>query len=1200
MADIAFVVALAMHYRSSREVAPPVRRCFKLMAHFFMASSYPRARFFGRRVVPVCVILGVVGALGWIYLRRGHTLPAPDSSEYKKMVSAFNIGLLALENGDDDRALRQLTLATTIVPLEPAAWADLGIYYLRANNPAKAALNLEKARELAPDNAQIEALLGLLEQQNGDFDKAIAHFGRAVELDPNDLRARYALFGAYSQSGAAGSDAKALEQIEAILKVAPRNQVALLEAARLAAKRGDAAALAQIVAALDKISASWSSDARAQFAELQSAAKTPRTATTPVAFLSNLLKPSELYQNDLAALSSGAASALGTPLTRFLRLAPLEPKSAAPDLQSTFAAQAVPLAPGKYRAARAFYASDTAAAATLYNDGKTVRWAGSKATFAFPFRKPPTPVFPRDTELQIGAATMVPLDWNSDFSTDLVLAGAGGLRFYQSDKSVFRDVTAQTGLKSGDLKNYYNDAFVADIEADGDLDVVLARGQGAPLELRNNGNGTFTATPIFPSLQGLTAWAWADLDDDGDNDIALLDGAGALHVFLNDRSGHFHEREVPADLGRVAALTIGDLDNDGRFDLLVLKSDGALVKLSDLDGGKWTSVAIGNYSGLDAKQGSRLFLADADNNGDFDIIASNGASTRVWLGDNKKFVPLTSAFGLATYDVADINGDGRADLLGVDSQGAASQFMGSGALKYGWLDVRAHALKLQGDGRINSYGIGGAVEVRAVLQYARQPLQTPVAHFGLGEIKCADALRISWPNGDTQAEFDLCSGKDFVARQRLTGSCPYLWAWNGREFAFVKDVNWRSPLGLKINSQDTAGIVQTEDWAHLRSEQLQPHNGRYDLRVTADLWEADIFDSIGLLTVDHPDNTRVWVDERFSIPMPPLGVVVTGPEQPLASLRDERARDVSAQLGALDGDYLDCGRAQYQGVTRDHWVEAQLPDAAPHSGPLWLIAQGWLHPTDSSINVALAQNGGNPPRDLALEVADGRGGWIAKQPHLGFPAGKNKAITVDLSRAFVPGAPRRFRLRTNLEIYWDKWSWASGQPDAPVRLRRLSPDVARLRFRGFSDIEAKNRWSPELPVSYRPNGQSQRWRDLVGFYTRFGDVKPLVARADDRYVIMNAGDEIELGFVAPAPPAPGQTRDTVFMSDGWTKDGNLNTTFSTALLPLPAHNLKQTDAPPTRLQDDPVYRRHRQDWLDYHTRWVGTRDFQNAMRVGLE
>ena len=46
---------------------------------------------------------------------------------------------------------------------------------------------------------------------------------------------------------------------------------------------------------------------------------------------------------------------------------------------------------------------------------------------------------------------------------------------------------------------------------------------------------------------------------------------------------------------------------------------------------------------------------------------------------------------------------------------------------------------------------------------------------------------------------------------------------------------------------------------------------------------------------------------------------------------------------------------QYQGVTRDHYVEVDLGDDAPQSGPLWLIAQGWMHPTDSSINVAISQ-----------------------------------------------------------------------------------------------------------------------------------------------------------------------------------------------------------------------------------------------------
>ena len=1145
-----------------------------------------------RRVVPAGVVLGVIGALAWIFVRRQTTLPAPDSSEYQKMASAFNIGLLALQNGDDERALRELTLATTIVPLEPAAWADLGVFQLRANSLDKAAISLKKAGELAPDNAQIEALLGLMEQQNGDFDAAIKHYARAVELDPKNLRARYALFGAYGQSGASGADAKALQQIEAILKDQPGNQAALLESARLAAKRGDATALNAAVSALQKRSDAWNDEARAQLKELQAAAATPRAATTPIVFLNNLLKPLPIYQDDLAQLSSGGASAPGAPLTQFVALAPLEPKAPPPDLKSTFKAQKVAIAPGIYGAARAFYASDKAPAQALYSDGKTVYLAGGKTTFSLP-----------SSSASISAtmgATMAPLDWNSDFQTDLVTVGDRGARFYQAQGANFNDATSKTNLRPDVLNGNYDGAYVADIEADGDLDIVLSRPGKAPLELRNNGNNTFTALPIFASSKGIRAWAWADLDNDGDNDAAIVDDAGALHVFSNDRSGKFSERAVPADLGPVAAIAAGDLDSDGNFDLLALKNDGVLVKLSDLDGSKWTSIEEGKYAGFQKGKPSRLLIADLDNNSEFDIVASNGTNTQIWLDGGHKFSALGAPLNFATFDLADLNNDGRLDLIGVDGAGNAAQMMGGGPTKYGWLDIRAHSKQTTGDGRINSYGIGGAMELRTVLQYARQPLDKPIAHFGLGEYSAADALRISWPNGDTQAEFALKSGKDIVALQRLTGSCPYLWAWDGKRFAFVKDVNWRSPLGLKINSQDTAGIVQTEDWAHLRADQLQARDGKYDLRVTADLWEAHYFDTIQLMTVDHPRDTRVWVDERFSIPMPPLKVAVTGPEQPIQSARDVSGQDVSTKVSKLDEDYLDCGRAQYQGVATDHWLEIELPANAPLDKPLWLLAQGWLHPTDSSINVALAQNGGNLPRDLALEVADGRGGWKTVQAHMGFPSGKFKTMTISLKNAFVPGAPRRLRLRTNLEIYWDKISWAVDRSDAEIVAHKLAPSEADLHYRGFSKIAAKNSASPEVPLGYAPNGTGQRWRDLVGFYTRFGDVRPLLERTDDHYVIMNAGDEMSLQFVAPAPPAANYLRDTVFISDGWTKDGNLNTTFSTTLLPLPAHDLPQTDAPPGRLQDDPIYRRNREDWAKYHTRWVGTKQFRNAMRVGLE
>ena len=67
-------------------------------------------------------------------------------------------------------------------------------------------------------------------------------------------------------------------------------------------------------------------------------------------------------------------------------------------------------------------------------------------------------------------------------------------------------------------------------------------------------------------------------------------------------------------------------------------------------------------------------------------------------------------------------------------------------------------------------------------------------------LTAVDVARIVWPNGVMQAEFDLSVDRPIVAEQRLKGSCPWVFAYDGREMAFVTDFLWRSPLGLRINA----------------------------------------------------------------------------------------------------------------------------------------------------------------------------------------------------------------------------------------------------------------------------------------------------------------------------------------------------------------------------------------------------------------
>ena len=190
----------------------------------------------------------------------------------------------------------------------------------------------------------------------------------------------------------------------------------------------------------------------------------------------------------------------------------------------------------------------------------------------------------------------------------------------------------------------------------------------------------------------------------------------------------------------------------------------------------------------------------------------------------------------------------------------------------------------------------------------------------------------------------------------------------------------------------------------------------------------------------------------------------------------------------------------------------------------------------------------------------------------------------------------KLRLRTNLEIYWDQIQWAIGLPASPLKVTRLTASTADLHYRGFSSIQQANQSSPEIPDYTHLAGTTQRWRDLSGYYTRYGDVRELLAATDDRYVIMNAGDELSVRFSQQAPPPPGWVRDYVIAGDGWIKDGDYNSTYSQTVQPLPYHARKAYDTAPGKLEDEWVYRRFPNDWQTYQTRYVTPDAFRDALR----
>jgi hypothetical protein len=406
-----------------------------------------------------------------------------------------------------------------------------------------------------------------------------------------------------------------------------------------------------------------------------------------------------------------------------------------------------------------------------------------------------------------------------------------------------------------------------------------------------------------------------------------------------------------------------------------------------------------------------------------------------------------------------------------------------------------------------------------------------------------------------------------------TGSCPFLYAWDGGRFRFVTDLLGNSPLGLSVRRgevlpADPDELVRVGD-----ARSLAARDGRYVLQVTEETREVLYLDEARLVAADHAPDVEVHPTDRLMPePFPPSELwALRSPRVPRSAVGDDGV-DRTRALRAIDGAFAPPGPPMpppLRGVTVPLVITLDFGPLDDLRAPV-LALTGWLQYGDASTNIALSQNASVEfaPTRLELETADGT--WQPLDVTVGVPAGKTKTIVVDLAGALTPGA-RRLRLHSSVELHWDRIALLERLPADALELHEAGPSGATLRWRGYSDIRARAADHPTTPdwdtVFERPP-----WRTTPeGWVTRYGDVRELVAARDARLALLNGGDALELQFAASdfPPPGEGRTRTFFFYSVGWDKDGD--------------HNVVDGD----RVEPLPVLAEAGDDWrLRFNTRWV--------------
>jgi Flp pilus assembly protein TadD len=811
-----------------------------------------------------------------------------------------------------------------------------------------------------------------------------------------------------------------------------------------------------------------------------------------------------------------------------------------------------------------------------------------------------------------GQPGLIAIDANGDGRPDLVTWSSTGVRLYRHGETLVTasgldGVKAVRAVAAGDFDNdglpdlavlteagnvlfrnregrfepsgiplpagRFDAAVWIDYDHDYDMDLLLLG--PASVLLRNNGQAGFSdETGGFPFVDGqATSGQVFDLVADTVNRDLFVTYANRPAVLYRDRlAGRYEATPVEEAAAGSRVLGAADADYDGFTDILLGGTDGVTILFNR--GERFEPLAVAGSDGRTAA------LADFENRAVADLV-SGGRVFRN-LGAGRFAPPDGSPLGdaPAALVTADFDGDGRVDVAAVRPEGSLRVLRNDTETGHGWIGVRLTGVKnLQ-------LAPMAQVEVKAGRHFQKKTYTGVPLHFGLRDQARVDTVRITWPNGLVQNELRQEGRRAVHYREapRLSGSCPMIFTWNGREFQFITDVLGVAPLGASAGD-GTYFPTDHDEYIQIPGDALALTDGEYEIRITEELLEVGYLDQVQLIAVDHPSGIDVFTNDKFKAPPYPEFRLFGVSERihPLRA-RDHRGRDVKPALAALDRAYADGFARDFRGVAEHHFVELDFGRAAPDNRAV-LILSGWVDWPDGSTFLGRSQE---DPEGLVfpkLQVKDAAGQWQTVIEDMGMPAGKPKTIAVDLTGKFLSDA-REVRILTNLCVYWDEIFLAESPDPPPAVLTRMDPSVADLRFRGFSTPEVHpERLQPESFDYQRPLALSKAtWNPTAGLYTRFGDVRELLLEIDDRFVIMGAGDELRLTFAAGGLPAlpEGWSRNFLLFVDGWAKDGDANTGFSQTVEPLPFHGMSVYPYPSDEGYPDTPF--HRQYLEQYNTR----------------
>lgn len=1029
--------------------------------------------------------------------------------------------------------------------LPEAALNDgIALFYLQKITQAKAAL--EHAAELDPNNPRPWYNLGLIQRAANELNEAIASFAHTVALDPGDADSWYFEGVCYQDEKQYGS---AIAAFERALSIEPHHASSEFALARALQRSGKP------------------QDAKVHFQQFQH---------LTVHKISSALG---LTYGDQGRLSTAV------PVIEQLQPKPMNPvhfvakplmNKAAPNNKRAVTANSggacIMDVYGDGRYDLLLMQSDENAIEVLKNrgDGSFERLPASSLGLAI-----------HGTAISCAVG-----DIDRDGRADLVVALKDRIELFHNDgNGHFTDVTKASGI--GPRNNPQGMTFV-DYDHDGDLDLFIT---GSPLRTggasnvlwRNNGNMTFTDWTTQTGLQGSGTTqqvTLSDINNDRAVDLVVAGEGPSPAIYFNPREGAYRRQSVSKEIAdvNVTGIAVFDFNKDGWMDIAATQSGSPGIALwKNIDGTAFERVPL---SLPGAVRAWGVTAIDFDNDGWLDlaaiVVTAHGPRVHIFRNQGGgRFVDVSHALGLDRIVLKnprgliamDVDGDGDADLIVTSATNPPMLLCNHGG-------NRNHSIRLRFKGLAdNKTAIGIKVEVLSEGNWQKWEIAggegyltqaAPEILVGLGSAKSIDMVRMLWPTGVPQDEIDAPNSRTILYSEadRRGSSCPVVFAWNGKRYALVTDSIGAAVVGHWFTPK-RRNIPDPDEWIKVGGSQLAPEHGMLSLRFTEPMEEVNYIDQLRLRAVDHPDDTEVYPDERF-LDNPPFAsgkVIITRQSRLPEGAWGNKGEDVLEALAKRDHRFVnDFSKLPYDGFAKSHVLTLDIGKHLPRE-PLHLLMTGYVDYFSAS-SLYSAWQAGITPVSPYVEVQMQDGSWKRIDQEMGFPAGLERTIIVDLTGK-VPESSRRIRIVTNLQVYWDQVLVdTTPAEEAKLRVTEVPLAHATLRFHGYpKQLEGSS--AGDLYYNYDEVSLTGPFQRQRGSYTHYGDITPLLTDVDNRFVIFGSGEEIAVEFKANAlPPLPPHwKRDYFFYANGFVKDMDFYDALPYTVTQLPFHGMSRYPYP---------------------------------------